>query len=166
MKKAMSLHSSITRILCSFFHQKSLDLIIVDSIYINGLFEVSSSTYSHYLDNNRVLLGSFSPRLTMAPVTFNTHSIKRAKRQLFKFNLGGSEHVPRIDGNQNQINYHGGPKTLEEPTLLRHTGDQVRKLIEGGTDVVLAPAKWLAHMQENWYATAVCKLIRCGHRTF
>lgn len=72
------------------------------------------------------------------------------KRGLFSVNLGGSEHKPQIDGNNNQISYFADPKKLEEPTVVQHTGAQVKKLIEGGTDLILTPAKWLAHMQENW----------------
>ena len=85
-------------------------------------------------------------------------------RSLFKSNIGGSESNPYIQGNDNRITYGGQPKSEEPATLLQKAGQQVGRILEGGTEIVTAPAKWLGHMQDNWYVeNTVCTLIRCGY---
>jgi hypothetical protein len=71
-------------------------------------------------------------------------------RSLFKSNIGGSESNPYIQGNDNRITYGGAAKLEEPATLLQKAGHQVGRILEGGTEIVTAPAKWLGHMQENW----------------
>ena len=95
----------------------------------------------------------------MPPPIFNTRTFQPAKRdaptnnpggEWFKTNFGGNEKNAKIAGNDNKIIFNGGSSKEEQETLLRKTGAQVGRLLEGGTDLVVAPAKWLAHMQENW----------------
>jgi hypothetical protein len=72
------------------------------------------------------------------------------KRELFKVNIGEHESNPQIAGNNNKVLTAADLEKGEPSTLLRKAGDQVGKILEGGTSIVVAPAKWLAHMQENW----------------
>ena len=90
---------------------------------------------------------------------FKTRRFQLAKRgaptnnpggEWFKINFGGSEKNAKIAGNDNKILFNDGPSNEEQETLLRKTGAQVGRLLEGGTDLMVAPAKWLVHMQENW----------------
>ncbi|CAF4284864.1 unnamed protein product, partial [Rotaria magnacalcarata] len=80
---------------------------------------------------------------------FNTSHRSIIKRQLLKINLGGLEKNPQISGTNNKVSYGDGASREQQKTLLRKAGDQAGRILEGGTDVVIAPAKWLAHMQEN-----------------
>ncbi|CAM4843652.1 unnamed protein product [Rotaria magnacalcarata] len=57
---------------------------------------------------------------------------------------------PQITGSDNKVFYGDGAGREEQTTLLRKAGDHAGRILEGGTDVVIAPVKWLAHMQENW----------------
>lgn len=87
-------------------------------------------------------------------------TLKLKKRDLFKTNFGGDEHNPHINGNHNQINFQAvGEKQLKEPTLVQHTSNQVKKIMENGANLIITPAKWIMHMQENWYAIIVCLKI-------
>jgi hypothetical protein len=79
---------------------------------------------------------------------FNVRRYSRVKR-LFKWNIGGQETNHLIQGNDNVVTNGDSNKPGEE-TLLRKAGSQVGKVLQGGTDLVVAPAKWLAHMQDNW----------------
>lgn len=85
---------------------------------------------------------------------FNPRRLNLSKRALLKVNFGGRESNPYIAGDRNQITFNASPQQQaeDEETLLRKAGTQVGKILEGGTDLVIAPAKWLVHMQENWYA--------------
>ena len=93
----------------------------------------------------------------MSPIinTNNHHFL--VKRQLLKANIGGQEQNPKIHGNNNKVMFGSAADAEAQLTLLRKAGQQVGKILEGGTDVVLAPAKWLAHMQDSWYAYSVQK---------
>ena len=84
---------------------------------------------------------------------FNTRRLQMVKRGVFEFrnNVGGKETNVQIDGTSNSIMLGNTPQKEEDETLLQKTGTQVGRLLEGGTDIVVAPAKWLNHMQENWY---------------
>ncbi|CAF3273736.1 unnamed protein product [Rotaria socialis] len=90
---------------------------------------------------------------------FNTSHRSIIKRQLLKINLGGLEKNPQISGTNNKVSYGDGASREQQTTLLRKAGDQAGRILEGGTDVVIAPAKWLAHMQENWLTYIVCATI-------
>jgi hypothetical protein len=99
----------------------------------------------------------------------NTRRLSHVKRELFKLNIGGHESNPQINGANNQVLSVGEPEKGEPSTLLRKAGNQVGKILEGGTNIVIAPAKWLAHMQENWYILFVIlytdplwRSSRCG----
>ncbi len=100
----------------------------------------------------------------MTPAIFNITGTARVKRaepiieQLVRLNLGGSENNPKIIGNGNAVHFGTGHEKEEDKTLLRKAGTQVGRILEGGTDIVVSPAKWLAHMQENWYAQHITSL--------
>ncbi|CAF1289179.1 unnamed protein product [Adineta steineri] len=92
----------------------------------------------------------------MPPAMFNTtitHSL--AKRALMKVNLGGSEHNPVVSGSNNKLYMNGARDSDDETTLVQKAGGQVSRILESGTDVIISPAKWLKHMQENWYASFI-----------
>ncbi|CAF1314341.1 unnamed protein product [Adineta ricciae] len=98
----------------------------------------------------------------------SNETIRRSlvKRQFMKWNIGGHETNPSITGSNNKVFLPVTEDIKEQETLLRRAGDQVGKILEGGTSVVLAPAKWLSHMQENWYALLIAlflKPILCGN---
>lgn len=84
---------------------------------------------------------------------FNTRRLQLVKRGIIgvKNNIGGKENNVNIDGTNNKIMLSNAPQEEQDETLLRKTGTQVGRLLEGGTDIIVAPAKWLNHMQENWY---------------
>ena len=86
----------------------------------------------------------------MSSSIFNTSHRSIVKRQLIKINLGGLEKNPQISGSDNKVVYGLEVGLEEQTTLLRKAGSQVGRILEGGTDVVIAPVKWLDHMQENW----------------
>ncbi|CAF1615749.1 unnamed protein product [Rotaria magnacalcarata] len=90
---------------------------------------------------------------------FNTSPRSIVKRQIIKVNLGGLEKNPQITGSDNKVFYGDGAGREEQTTLLRKAGDHAGRILEGGTDVVIAPVKWLAHMQENWLTYIVCATI-------
>lgn len=83
--------------------------------------------------------------------TKRSHSL--VKRELLRVNLGGHETNPNayIKGNENKVIFGGGDDQDLQLTLLRKAGHQAGRLLEGGTDVAMAPAKWIKDMQENWY---------------
>ena len=90
---------------------------------------------------------------------FNTTRLSLVKRDLLNFNVGGIEKEnPKINGNDNHVIIGAQSTKEEETTLLRKAGSQVGRLLESGTDVAIAPAKWLVHMQENWYAMCCTSL--------
>ena len=92
---------------------------------------------------------SLLDRISIKMLTPHRRSIVR--RSLFQSNVGGSESNPSIQGNDNQITYGAGTKSEEPVTLVQKAGHQVGRILEGGTEIVTAPAKWLGHMQDNWY---------------
>ncbi|CAF3167299.1 unnamed protein product [Rotaria socialis] len=57
------------------------------------------------------------------------------------------------------VTYGNEASPEQQTTLLRKAGDQAGRILEGGADVVIAPAKCLAHMQENWLTYIVCATI-------
>jgi hypothetical protein len=83
----------------------------------------------------------------MSPIILNRRLFKR---QLFRWNLGGHESNNIISGNNDKMVVNNGPKKVDEETLARKAGHQIGRVLEGGADLVVAPAKWIAHMQENW----------------
>lgn len=87
----------------------------------------------------------------MPPAMYNTRHIALIKRQLFKASIGGIEHNPQITGNDNHLNIHGQPKQ-QETTLVHQTVDEAGKILKAGTNLIIAPIKWIEHMQENWCA--------------
>ncbi|CAF1266602.1 unnamed protein product [Rotaria magnacalcarata] len=88
----------------------------------------------------------------MPPTTStNIHHVL-VKRQLLRFNLGGQEQNPDISGHKNQVMYGSAADSEMKLTLLRKAGHQAGRILEGGTDIVVASARWLTYMQENWYA--------------
>lgn len=89
----------------------------------------------------------------MPPPMFNARRLPLVKRGILEFtnNIGGKETNVNIDGTNNKIMLGPSSQKEEEETLLKKTGTQVGRLLEGGTDIVVAPAKWLNHMLDNWY---------------
>ncbi|CAF2057506.1 unnamed protein product [Rotaria magnacalcarata] len=88
----------------------------------------------------------------MPPTTStNIHHVL-VKRQLLRFNLGGQEQNPDISGDNNKVMFGSAADAKMKLTLLRKAGHQAGRILEGGTDIVVAPARWLTYMQENWYA--------------
>jgi hypothetical protein len=75
------------------------------------------------------------------------HSIQ--KRRLWNF--GRNENNPRVDGDLNQISIGVGPAKVGQETLLRKSGHQLGRGLEGGSDFLVAPTKWINHMQDIWY---------------
>ncbi|CAF5200543.1 unnamed protein product, partial [Rotaria magnacalcarata] len=71
---------------------------------------------------------------------FNISHRSIIKRQLFRINFGGLEKNPQITGNDNKVSYGDGASREQQTTLLRKAGDQAGRILEGGTDVVIAPA--------------------------
>ena len=94
----------------------------------------------------------FSLSIKMLPITLSATHRSLAKRQLMKFNLGGHESNANIKGNENKVAFGGEMGANGQRTLLRKAGHEIGKILEGGVDIVISPAKWLAHMQENWYS--------------
>ncbi|CAF3628474.1 unnamed protein product [Rotaria socialis] len=90
---------------------------------------------------------------------FNTSHRSMIKRQLFRINFGGLEKNPQISRTDNKVTYGNEASPEQQTTLLRKAGDQAGRILEGGADVVIAPAKCLAHMQENWLTYIVCATI-------
>lgn len=83
----------------------------------------------------------------MVVILSNTvHSI--SKRGLW--NIGGHENHQKVHGNENQINIGVEPSRVGQETLLRKAGHQLGRVLEGGSDLLVAPAKWINHMQSNW----------------
>lgn len=72
------------------------------------------------------------------------------KRGFLHFNLGGEESNNIIKGNSNNFSMVTRSKNLEDETLLRRTGHEFGRVLQGGADLAVAPAKFLAHIQENW----------------
>jgi hypothetical protein len=92
----------------------------------------------------------------MLPTMLNrTRTRSFVKRQLIKINFGGHENNPSIGGSNNKVVLPGEQEHEEQSTLLRKAGHQVGKIIVGGTDIATAPAKWLNHMMDNWYASLI-----------
>lgn len=87
-------------------------------------------------------------RITMPVVP--THDKHHAVNKRGVFNFGGCEYNPSVEGDSNQVSIGVAPGHMGQETLLRKTGAQIGKIIEGGADLITVPAKWLNHMQENW----------------
>jgi hypothetical protein len=106
----------------------------------------------------------------MLAFMFHNRGSKHSKRDLFRWNLGGEEQNNVITGNQNDLHVEGSSGNENGQTLVRKAGHQIGKVFEGGADLIIAPAKWLAHMQENWYVFGhsslyghlLMKLSLCG----
>ncbi|CAF4060280.1 unnamed protein product [Rotaria magnacalcarata] len=77
---------------------------------------------------------------------FNISHRSIIKRQLFRINFGGLEKNPQISGTDNKVSCGDGASREQQTTLLRKAGDQAGRILEGETDVVIAPAKWLVNM--------------------
>ena len=86
----------------------------------------------------------------MSPAISNTNFHNNIKRSLFRWNLGGQENNNVVEGNNNKMNVPPSPSQPNRETLLRKTGTEIQKVLEGGADVLVAPSKWLSHMQEYW----------------
>ncbi|CAF3682292.1 unnamed protein product, partial [Rotaria socialis] len=74
---------------------------------------------------------------------FNTSHRSMIKRQLFRINFGGLEKNPQISRTDNKVTYGNEASPEQQTTLLRKAGDQAGRILEGGADVVIAPAKCL-----------------------
>lgn len=72
------------------------------------------------------------------------------KREFLRFNLGGEESNNIIKGNNNNFSMVTRSKNPEDETLLRRTGHEIGRVLQGGADLAVAPAKFLANIQENW----------------
>jgi hypothetical protein len=132
-------------------------LITVNVPPINKQYKVIST---HSLQN-------YHP-YTMPVAVFNPNRhliMKRAiLEELVKINFGGAENSAHIKGNENKVSIGGGMSDDEQLTLLRKAGQEFGKVLEGGADIVTSSAKWIGHIQENWYVFYIlCKLIRCGY---
>lgn len=80
------------------------------------------------------------------------HSRYRIWKRDSIFNFGGADNSQNIEGDRNSIfGSTQSPANVGQETLIRKTAHQIGRLLEGGTDVITSPVRWLAHMQENWY---------------
>jgi hypothetical protein len=87
--------------------------------------------------------------------TFNSSHHRIIKRSWLDLNLGGTKtvHNPVVNGNDNNVVFDGQTQREAKATLLQKAGNQLGRVLESGTDIIIAPAKWLSHMQENWYVS-------------
>lgn len=85
----------------------------------------------------------------MSIIMFHIRNLKRSSRAAIRWNLGGHEQNTLISGNHNSMGTMN-PLDTNDETLLRKIGHQFGRVFEGSTDLVLSPAKWLSHMQDNW----------------
>jgi hypothetical protein len=65
-------------------------------------------------------------------------------------NFGGQEDNKHFHVRDNSPIFLGDSMPLVGDTWLRHTGKQVGRVLEGTTDLVTSPVKWLSHMQDYW----------------
>lgn len=84
-------------------------------------------------------------------------SYLQSRHQVWKrdsvFNFGGVDHSQKIEGDKNHVFASTqSPTNVGQETLIRKTAHQIGRIFEGGADVITSPARWLANMQENWYA--------------
>ena len=86
----------------------------------------------------------------MPVAMFHDRHSRDVKRDVLHWNFGGQEQSNVIQGNNNHFTATHASKTQSDETLLRKAGAQLGRVIEGGTDLVISPAKWLGYMQENW----------------
>jgi hypothetical protein len=88
----------------------------------------------------------------MSPAIFNTtrkHSLVKRQNNILRFlkiNLGGKENNPEISGSHNKVIMDGSKDKDEEATLLLKAGHQVSRIMDGTTDVIVAPAKYFLHI--------------------
>lgn len=82
---------------------------------------------------------------------FNLRPSNFAKRSLISWKFGTNEDHNTIHGNDNKVEIHNGVSKQGQETLVRKAGHEIGRVLEGGTDILTAPAKWLNHMQENWW---------------
>jgi cell division GTPase FtsZ len=86
----------------------------------------------------------------MPSVMFTVSRPHHAKRSLLRWNFGGQEVNHVIEGDNNNLSSYADSKKPGQDTLIRKAGNEIGRVLEGATDVVVAPAKWLSHMQDNW----------------
>lgn len=81
---------------------------------------------------------------------YNSARRTLVKREFLRWNIGGQESNNIIKGNNNKFSMATRSKYPEDETLLRRTGHEIGRVVQGGADLVVAPAKFLVHIQENW----------------
>jgi hypothetical protein len=74
----------------------------------------------------------------------------RQRRAGSFINFGGHEDNKQFSVRDNSPIIIGDSVPPAGQTWLRFAGKQAGRLLEGSTDIVTAPAKWLSHMQDNW----------------
>lgn len=65
-------------------------------------------------------------------------------------NIGGHEDNKRYDTGSNSPIIIGDVMSNAGETWLRFMSKQAGRALEGATDIITTPAKWLAHMQNYW----------------
>ncbi|CAF0899949.1 unnamed protein product [Adineta ricciae] len=104
----------------------------------------------------------------MSVLIFHLRKFRHNKRAAIRWNIGGHEQNTVISGANNSLRTTN-PVDSNDETLLRKFGSQLGRMLQGGTDIVISPAKWLSHMQDNWYVFSrslyrnrLIKTSRCG----
>ena len=80
----------------------------------------------------------------------NRTSSNLSKRSLISWRFGSHEQHNSIQGSNNKLEVNSGISKPGQETLIRKAGHEIGRVLEGGTDVLTAPAKWINHMQDNW----------------
>ncbi|CAF1465727.1 unnamed protein product [Adineta steineri] len=70
----------------------------------------------------------------------------------------GQESKNIVNGNNSYFTVTDTSKIQYGETLLSKASNQFGKVFESGTDLVISPTKWFAHIQENWYIAKLGKL--------
>jgi hypothetical protein len=65
-------------------------------------------------------------------------------------NIGGHEDNRNYEARDNSPIIIGDTMAPLGDTWLRFAGKQAGRVLEGTTDILTSPAKWLAHMQDYW----------------
>ena len=79
-----------------------------------------------------------------------TMHIRQRRSSGSLLNFGGQEDNKHFHVRDNSPIFLGDSTPLVGDTWLRHTGKQVGRVLEGTTDLITSPVKWLTHMQDYW----------------
>lgn len=74
----------------------------------------------------------------------------------FKFGTSDISYDMNVQGNNKDVKMQIDGNTLKSSTdnavqaVMKSAGKSASKIIEGGADIITAPAVWLKDMQQNW----------------